>query len=549
MLVDFLEKSWICFGDPASVSYSAEMIYRFGPFELDMATVELRDGDKACCVEPQVFALLALLVENRERLVSKEEIIDKVWDGRVVSDAAVASRVKSARQALGDTGKLQRYIRTIHGQGYRFVADARASRGTAGASPGESTTLAEVGSAANVQLDKASRPSLAVLPFRLIGDGGQYAALAVALPDELITELSRLRWLFITARASSFRLRVSDTEFSEIGGLLRVRYCLWGTVEVSDRSVVVVVELVDTADRGIVWAERFSGRIDDVHVMREDIRSRVLTALEIQIPVHEATRARLGTAENLDAWSVYHLGLQHMYRFNRVDNAAASALFQRAVALDPLFARAHAGLSFIHFQTAFMRYTDDITGETDQARRFAERGLELDPLDPFVNFTMGRTYWLEGDLESSLGWLERATTISPHYAQGIYARAWTEALAARGIEARLHVDLAMRLSPLDPLRYGMLGTRAFTHMAVGEDAQAADWAERAARSPGAHVLIAMIAAAAHALNGDAARAAQWAANVRERNGAITGGDFYRAFPMKSDAMRVRVLQALARLGF
>jgi tetratricopeptide (TPR) repeat protein len=312
---------------------------------------------------------------------------------------------------------------------------------------------------------------------------------------------------------------------------------------------VVAVELVDTADGGIVWADRFSGRIDDVHAMREDIRSRVLTALEIQIPVHEATLARLGTAENLDAWSVYHLGLQHMYRFNRVDNAAASALFQRAVALDPLFARAHAGLSFIHFQTAFMRYTDDIPGETNQARRFAERGLELDPLDPFVNFTMGRTYWLEGDLESSLGWLERATTISPHYAQGIYARAWTEALAARGNDARLHVDLAMRLSPLDPLRYGMLGTRAFTHMAVGEDAEAADWAERAARSPGAHVLIAMIAAAAHALNGDATRATYWAANVRARNGTLARDDFCRAFPMKSDAMRVRVLQALRQLGF
>jgi DNA-binding winged helix-turn-helix (wHTH) protein/tetratricopeptide (TPR) repeat protein len=520
------------------------MIYQFGPFELDMARVELRNGDEACCLEPQVFALLALLVENRERLVSKEEIIDKVWDGRVVSDAAVASRVKSVRQALGDSGKSQRFIRTIHGQGYRFVADARASRGTAEVS----AILVEGSSAANARQDKPSRPSLAVLPFRLIGDGGRYAALAVALPDELITELSQLRWLFITARTSSFRLRASDTEFREIGGLLRVGYCLWGTVEVSDRSVVVAVELVDTADEGIVWADRFSGRIEDIHAMREDIRSRVLTALEIQIPVHEAKLARSCTAENLDAWSAYHLGLQHMYRFNRVDNLAASTLFQRAVALDPLFARAHAGLSFIHFQTAFMRYTDDIVKETNEARRFAERGLELDSLDPFVNFTMGRTYWLEGDLERSLGWLERATTISPHYAQGIYARAWTEALAGRPQQGQLHVDLAMRLSPLDPLHYAMLATRAFTHMAVGEDAQAAHWAEHAARSPGAHVLIAMIAAAAHLLCGDAARAAYWAANVRERAAALTRADFNRVFPMKSDSMRVRVSQALAQLG-
>src|SRR4029077_8240500 len=171
--------------------------------------------------------------------------------------------------------------------------------------------------------------------------------------------------------------------------------------------------------------------------------------------------------------------------------------FQQAVSRDPNFARAHAGLSFVHFQTAFMHHSDDLAGEIALARRVALRGLELDPVDPFVNFTMGRTYWLEGDLESSLGWLERATTISPHYAQGIYARAWTETMAARSEEGRVHVDLAMRLSPLDPLYYAMLGTRAFTHMAAGEHAEAAGWAEQAARSPGAHVLIAMIAAAAH----------------------------------------------------
>src|SRR5579864_3321676 len=104
------------------------MIYQFGPFELDLSTVELRVEGKSCSLEPQVFALLALLVENRDRLVSKDEIIEKVWDGRIVSDAALASRVKSARQALGDDGHSQRFIRTIHSKGFRFVAQVRASR-------------------------------------------------------------------------------------------------------------------------------------------------------------------------------------------------------------------------------------------------------------------------------------------------------------------------------------------------------------------------------------------------------------------------------------
>lgn len=527
------------------------MIYQFTPYELDMARCELRAGGATCSLEPQVFKLLALLVENHDRLVSKEEIIDKVWDGRVVSDAAVASRVKSARHALGDDGKSQRFIKTLHKQGFRFVGNVKISRGTAPLSAANSatvTTANEPGTAIQ-PLEQLLRPSLAVLPFRMLGDGGRYAALALALPAELITELSCLRWLFVTARASSFRLHTSDTELADIGRLLRVRYCLSGTIEVTDQIVVVSVELAETADGGIVWADRFSARLDDVHAMRELIRLRVLTALEIQIPVREAASARAGAAKGLDAWSAYHLGMQHMYRFNRVDNGAAAALFNRAIALDPYFARAHAGLSFIHFQTAFMGYSEDITGETGHARRFAERGMELDPLDPFVNFTMGRTYWLEGDLDSSLGWLERATTISPHYAQGIYARAWTETMAARSQEGRQHVDLAMRLSPLDPLYYAMLGTRAFTHLAVGEDAEAAEWAEQAARSPGAHVLIAMIAGAAHTLSGDVTRAKFWAANARARNAALTREDFCRSFPMKSDAMRTRVLRALEDLGF
>jgi TolB-like protein len=516
------------------------MIYRFDPFELDTDKVELRANGAPRAVEPQVFALLVLLVENRERLVSKDEIIEKVWDGRVVSESAVASRIKSARKALGDDGTAQRFIKTIYRQGFRFVADAKVAHGRIERQGG--VELA-------VQSADQSRPSIAVLPFRLIGLPGPYAAIADALPHELITELARLRWLFVTARGSSFRLRGLDADPGEIGRLLGVRYSLSGTVETANASLRVTVELIDTRDGGVVWAEHFAGSINDVHQFREEIRSHILAALEIRIPLHEAALARLTVSENLDAWSAYHLGLQHLFRFTRSDNAVATGLFQQAVTRDPSFARAHAGLSFVHFQTAFMHHTDDFAGEIALARRFAARGLELDPIDPFVNFTMGRTYWLEGDLESSLSWLERATAISPNYAQGIYARAWTESLAGRGLEGRRHVDLAMRLSPLDPLYYAMLATRAFTHMILGEDAEAAEWAERAARSPGAHVLIAMIAVAAHALGGDEIRAASWAANVRVRNPALARCDFFRAFPVKSEATQARLSNALARFGF
>ena len=145
------------------------------------------------------------------------------------------------------------------------------------------------------------------------------------------------------------------------GGCWACAIACAGTLEVAASRLAVTVELVDAHDGGIVWADRFSGRVDDVHAMREQIRGRVLMALDIRIPMHEAALARLPMPENLDAWSAYHLGLQHIYRFNRADNARGRrTCFERAVALDPFFARAHAGLSFVHFQTAFMRYTDDL---------------------------------------------------------------------------------------------------------------------------------------------------------------------------------------------
>jgi TolB-like protein len=513
------------------------VIFRFDGFELDTARVELRADGEPRAIEPQVFALLALLVENRDRLVSKDEIVEKIWDGRVVSDAAVASRIKSARQALGDDGQTQRFIRTMHRQGLRFVAEAQPMSSDVALPRGPNPAEA------------ATRPSIAVLPFETVGTPGRYAAIADALPHELIIDMARLRWLFVTARGSSFRLRGAALDMGQVGQILGVRYVLCGTVETVGSRLGTTVELVDTRDGSVVWADRFDAAVDDVHRVREEIRLRIIAALEVRIPLHEAALARLKVTDDLDAWSAYHLGLQHLYRFNRQDHLVAAELFRQSLARDPAFARAHAGLSFLHFQAAFMHYTDDVADAIAQARRCAERGLELDPIDPFVNFTMGRSYWLDGDLESSLGWLERATSISPNYAQGIYARAWTEAMAGRALEGRGHVDEAMRLSPLDPLHYAMLATRAFTHMVDGQDAEAAAWAERGARAPGAHVLIAMIAAAAQVRAGHPARAAHWAADVHARSPSLDRGDFFRAFPMRPPEVRAALDQALADLGF
>jgi tetratricopeptide (TPR) repeat protein len=298
-----------------------------------------------------------------------------------------------------------------------------------------------------------------------------------------------------------------------------------------------------------VWADRFQGSVGDVHEVREHIIRNVTSALELQIPLNEARRARMKRPEQLDAWSAYHLGLQHMWRFTKADNAVATGLFERALSLEPAFARAYAGLSFTHFQDAFLRYSGETSDEADRAFQYAEKSLELDPIDPFGNLTMGRAHWLRGDLEGSLPWLDRANTLNPNYAQAKYSRGWTEALLGRGVEGQSNVDVAMALSPLDPLLYGMLGVRAMSHIVLGEAANAALWGDRAARSPGAHVLIEMIAVAGHGLNNDEDRAKFWAQSARSRDASVTTTDFLQAFPFREDAVRKNIVKTLGKYGF
>ena len=521
--------------------YESPMIYELDGLELDLATVELRRGAEVVPVEPQVFALLALLVENHERMVSRDEIVERIWDGRVVSESAISTRIKAARKALGDDGAAQRIIRTVHRRGFRCVADVRiVADGATAASAASGESAAST--------PPATKPSIAVLPFRLVGDPGSHAAISDAIPHEIITALSRLRWLKVIARGSAFRFREADPDVRVVGRTLGVRYCLTGFIEVDGSSVVISVELSDTDDGSVVWSDRFSGRMDGIHEARTTITSNVVSALEIYLPMNEARVAALSAPENLDAWGRYHLGLQRMFRFSRADNDAAAAHFEAAARLEPGFARAHAGLSFTSFQNAYLGYARDPAKSIAAARAFAERSVELDPLDPFGNFTLGRSYWLEGDIEKSLGWLDRATVLSPNYAQGFYARAWADAMLGQASEARTNVDVAMALSPLDPFLYAMKGTRALSYLVEGKPAEAVFWIDEAVRTPGAHTIVNLVAAVAHTLNDDSAGASRWVRQARSRNPDLTQDRFFKAIPFVDADLRRRVSAALAKNG-
>jgi len=540
MLEDGMENLW----RNAGLSFGAALIYRFEGFELDPGKFELRERGQAKHLEPQVLSLLILLASNADRLVSKDEIIEKIWGGRIVSEAAVASRIKAARQALGDDGKEQRFIRTVHGKGFRFGAQVMFDQ-TPEQVPFLAATVTEP---APAPAAAEERPSIAVLPFHLVGGPGPLSIVADALADELIGDLSRLRWLLVIARTSTFRFRGQDIGCEQVGAALNVRYCLTGTLEEARGKVILSVTLARTCDGAVVWADRFSAGRDELHELRCEVLEAVIANLETRIIQNEVERARRMPEGGLDAWSSYHLGLDHMFRFNRSDNARAAALFARALARDPNFSRALSGLSFTRFQDCFLQYSPDPDAMAEQARAFAERAVQCDPLDPFAHLNLGRSLWFADAVPESMERLSAAIALSPNYAQAIYSKAWAEMTQCDVAHSDENAELALRLSPLDPLRYAMLGVRSVSALMRGDYERAIEWGERAARSPGAHKHIAVIAAIAAEAAGHHDRATQWIDRARQLDPQVSRATFLRSFPFAATGGREIIERALQDAG-
>lgn len=516
------------------------MAWIFGDFRLDPERFELSCGAELVRLEPQVLALLCLLVRHHDRMVTKDEIVEKIWNGQSVSDASISSRIRSARQAVGDDGHHQTTIRTVHGRGFRFVAEVVE---TAPAQAAKATAPPETNS------PLTGRPSIAILPFRPLAMTPELAILADAIPYEIIQALSRLRWLAVIARGSSFRFRKPDPDLELVATALGARYVLSGIIEANVSRLAVTLELSDASTNEVIWGDRINAPLDAVDDLRSRVVEHLVTALDVYIPLNEARSSQMAALETLDAWANYHLGLQHLYRFTTNDNQRAKGLFERAVMLDPHFARAHAGLSFTSFLEAFLHLGPHLKEATRAARHHAERGLELDSLDPFANFTMGRSHWLTDDLDAAAEWLARATTLNPNYAQGFYSSAMTSMLTGNLAATEVGLDTALQLSPLDPLLYGMHGVRSQMFIQSGDYAAAARWGDRAAATPGAHYLIAMIAMVANGLAGRHDTAARWRQTVRQRKPDASAAHYFASFPTRDIVSRSLIADELCRHGF
>ena len=385
------------------------------------------------------------------------------------------------------------------------------------------------------------KPSLAVLPFATLGGPAEGGGFADALALDILFRLSRLRSLFVISHGSSFRFRDAFADPHTIGRSLGVRYLVTGMVRIHGGRLRLSVELVETETEAIVWSDVLDRRLDDVFAIQDELTARVAASLEAEIETAEIRRALVRDPASLDAWGAYHRGLWHMFRFTRDDNETARGFFRQAVRLDPFCARAHAGLSFTHFQDAFLHRTADHAVETDRAYRFAEQSVALDERDPTAHWVLGRALWLLKRQDGAVEELNIAVDLNPNFALGHYTIAFVQAQGGDTATALRAVDLAQRLSPIDPLLFGMLGVRALACLNLGEYAQAAVWGERAAGRPNAHVHIHAIAAFCDALADRRDEARAYADRIRQTAPSYRCADFLLAFrtlrPSVADLIR------------
>lgn len=338
------------------------------------------------------------------------------------------------------------------------------------------------------------RASLAVMPLVDRSRGATLrGGLADGLAFDIITRLAKLRSMFIIAPGTTFALEQRQVGAEEAGRTLNVDYVVSGVLRRDAGRIAVTVQLAETRTARIVWTDEFAGLAGDALAVLEQIGNRIVASVANQVELAERNRAILKPPDSLDAWEAHHRGLWHMYRFDRESNDEARHFFDRATQLDPGFARPYAGLSFTHFQSAFLGW-----GDRDQAieaaYRTASEGLMADDRDPSAHWALGRALWLRRRLGDSLVELNTSVELSPNFAMGHYTLAFVHAQSGDAQLAISESDHSRELSPYDPLLFAMLATRALSLSRLGRHDEAADWAMKAMARPNAHVHILAIGA-------------------------------------------------------
>ena len=502
--------------------------YRFGEYLLSTAHFSLTRAGERVNVEPQVLKCLIYLIENRDRVVSQTELCSNTIGRRVVDDNALDDWIRAARAAVADTEEEQSVIAAGEGGGYQFVhaveSSSRQSTGRVSEKPAAAKTAAE----GNAGVEHA-QPSIAVLPFDLIAGGEAEHTIARGLTQDIISRVGYCRSMFVIARGTSFQFTSGHHDTGEVGARLGVRYVCQGAVQIVGNQFRVSVGLADTHEKKEIWTTQYNGSLIDVLAIQEEIAESIVSSLDYEVQRNEMRLAALLPSSNLDSWSAFHRGLDRMYRFRASECDQAEALFRRAVDLEPGLARPYAGMSFVNFERAYLNMDDNRERSLRSALDQAKQAVDTDPLDPMGHWALSRAYFLAQDLESAQKAISIATELNPSYASAQYFHGWIAMQLGEHSLCRERVELARRLSPQDPLIYGMNGVAAMNFALTGDKAKALEHINQSLVHPRMHYQARAMCVAIFSVIGEPELAAEQLRQVRSVDPGYDLDDFFRVY--------------------
>jgi TolB-like protein len=476
----------------------------FGEYVLDSGTRELRRGSEQIGLEPQVFDLLLYLVRNRDRVITKDDLIAAVWGGRIVSDSTLTTRINAVRKAVGDSGSQQALIKTYARRGIRFIGEVRTSGAVDGGGKSsdqtqsvpaaslpraDGDTLADKAPAAAspaASLNWGGKPSVAILPFNNLSGDPEQDYFSDGVTEDIIAALSRYRCLVVIARNSIFAFKGAGSDVRPIGLTLGAEYLVEGSVRKIGQRVRIAAQLVETEGGRQLWAERYDRYLQDLFALQDEIATTIAARIEPEVSAAERQRVARKAVPALHAWDFFRLGTKHFYKSTAADNLEAQRLFHRAIELDPNLAEAYGYLSYAIVLSMVYFDAEPSEERLDEAIEIGRKGIELDEQDGLIRFMYGRALLARKAYGDALAELETAVDLNPCLAVSYCGLGDSLAYEGRFSEAIPNFQKAIDLSPYDPLRWAFYSYRALAHLFSREFDLAFEWAHKATRIPNAH---------------------------------------------------------------
>ena len=514
----------------------------FGDLVLDTERRELLRGGLQVAVQPQVFDLLLYLLGNRDHVVTKDELIAGVWGSRIVSDSTLTSRINAAREAIGDSGRDQRLIRTIPRKGFRFVEQVREQSG--GAAPADAS---KPGLPQRPPTASSDRPAIAVLALENMSDDPEQEYFCDGMSEDILTALSKVKWFFVIARNSSFSYKGKAVHIKQIAEELAVRYVLEGSVRKEGDRVRITAQLNDVATGGHLWAERYDRHLTDVFAVQDEITTAIVAAIEPQIYAAENFRARRKPPNSLDAWDLVMRALSHYWRVTQQDQAIAQTLLEQAIAIDPNYGQALSVLATSHMRGVHLGWSD-IAIVAPQAERAALRAVDVAGDDAWAHTALGSVYFSTRRLDAAMFEFELALQLNPNFcmAHGYYALALC--YCGRTQDAYQAAQRAIRHSPRDPslaIYYGVAGYARFIERRYEE---AIALAREAVRQRGDLTGAYRVLTVAAGMAGDLETARAALQELRQIQPGVSLAWIANQLPWKFDADREHYLEGFRRAG-